>query len=573
MTLAGASVLDPPRPLAGAGAETVVGQEVVGARIATPWAPEQRWQINQGYGATDEPVEPPARGAKHWHAGADLDLPSNSLVVFPAGMQGVIHHGVIQRKGKAYSQANDGGGYGPHVVTVTVNDAYDVILGHGVQEMAKEGPVRSGQPILKTDSMGNSTGPHLHFEVRPKGGDYGTDMDPSQLLTLATLGVGGAALVTEPAVSVNSSVGTRPHLDTPDPGRHTSSGLVTPVRHAVGGRGVGAATPNPQPGPAPGPPAAGQQAQQDVCGFAAGNCTAFMAAVFPCICGKGGFHDGATWYAAAQALGWPTSSTPNKGWIGVWDRSLSGSGGHGHVGEVIDFNASTRQLTLYSMNVHGVGQVSTDTWGMANFTGCFQPPCNVTGVPGQAAVPAGPCGPAPDMLADPGAWAQYQLCSATQPLVGELQAAEKTALNFATGVAQASLGFLMLGGATLLLVAALKRQSPTRMAQGAVRAASRSRRRQAPRPPQHPEARVARARGGRAEPAPPSGVRARVEDTRQRVNARRVGVSTEGWGRKPSMRRKTTPEAFYSPEFRAGERAKLNAALARSKRGNTPPPF
>src|SRR5439155_1372883 len=59
----------------------------------------------------------------------------------------------------------------------------DIYLGHLATRLAKNGQVvREGDILAVPDSSGNSTGPHLHFEVRQPDGKYGTDADPSQWL-------------------------------------------------------------------------------------------------------------------------------------------------------------------------------------------------------------------------------------------------------------------------------------------------------------------------------------------------------------------------------------------------------
>src|SRR5205807_562982 len=63
----------------------------------------------------------------------------------------------------------------------------DIYLGHLAARLVKDGQtVRPGDHLALTDSTGNSTGPHLHFEVRPPNGRYGTDFDPSAYFLSAT---------------------------------------------------------------------------------------------------------------------------------------------------------------------------------------------------------------------------------------------------------------------------------------------------------------------------------------------------------------------------------------------------
>lgn len=74
-----------------------------------------------------------------------------------------------------------GAGYGNSITIEHDDNKSMAIYGHckdgGV--LVKQGDkVTQGQKIGLMGSTGNSTGNHLHFEVRPKGGAYGTDVDP-----------------------------------------------------------------------------------------------------------------------------------------------------------------------------------------------------------------------------------------------------------------------------------------------------------------------------------------------------------------------------------------------------------
>jgi murein DD-endopeptidase MepM/ murein hydrolase activator NlpD len=60
----------------------------------------------------------------------------------------------------------------------------DVILGHLSRAVVRPGQrVRRGQLVgYSGDEGGISTGPHIHVEIRPIGGEFGTAIDPMPYL-------------------------------------------------------------------------------------------------------------------------------------------------------------------------------------------------------------------------------------------------------------------------------------------------------------------------------------------------------------------------------------------------------
>ncbi len=113
----------------------------------------------QGFGCTAfdlEPVEPSCPGG-HFHAGLDLAGPrAGTPVIAAAG-------------GLVLSVVSSATGYGVHVV-VDHGQGLTTLYGHLQQaEVAAGDLVGGGQPIGRLGSTGNSTGVHLHFEVRTGG--------------------------------------------------------------------------------------------------------------------------------------------------------------------------------------------------------------------------------------------------------------------------------------------------------------------------------------------------------------------------------------------------------------------
>jgi murein DD-endopeptidase MepM/ murein hydrolase activator NlpD len=94
----------------------------------------------------------PISGDQRFHAGTDLAAPMGTPVVAAA-------EGTVQN-------ANWMGGYG---LTVTVNhaSAQQTLYAHLSELFVQPGQrVEKGTVIGRVGSTGNSTGPHLHFEVR-----------------------------------------------------------------------------------------------------------------------------------------------------------------------------------------------------------------------------------------------------------------------------------------------------------------------------------------------------------------------------------------------------------------------
>jgi hypothetical protein len=116
-------------------------------------------------------------GWTHYNGGIDWACPTGTRI--KAAQDGVV---TVVR--------SDATGYGTHVRIEHKegNTKYITIYGHLMDAGVSIGDkVKAGEVIGKSDNTGNSTGPHLHFELR-KGGQA---IDPAPLLvkTLAELGV------------------------------------------------------------------------------------------------------------------------------------------------------------------------------------------------------------------------------------------------------------------------------------------------------------------------------------------------------------------------------------------------
>lgn len=115
--------------------------------------PEPNAQISQGFGPTTYWFEPPYGSYPHFHTGIDLVEPFGSPVF-------AADDGVVALVGSSSS------GYGNYVVLAHAG-GFDTLYGHLSTALVKVGQVVSqGTPVGLEGSTGNSTGPHLHFELR-----------------------------------------------------------------------------------------------------------------------------------------------------------------------------------------------------------------------------------------------------------------------------------------------------------------------------------------------------------------------------------------------------------------------
>jgi murein DD-endopeptidase MepM/ murein hydrolase activator NlpD len=137
------------------------------ALAALPWP--LRGQITQGFGCTGVSLESPRGGCSHFHTGLDIGAPDGTAVV--AACAGVV------------TQAEDENtGFGIHVrVACDAPGAdYSTLYGHLAARLVHAGDrVGAGQLLGYEGSTGNSSGPHLHFEVDTPHGP----VDPSNYLS------------------------------------------------------------------------------------------------------------------------------------------------------------------------------------------------------------------------------------------------------------------------------------------------------------------------------------------------------------------------------------------------------
>jgi murein DD-endopeptidase MepM/ murein hydrolase activator NlpD len=130
------------------------------ARIAGWMTPTTGYVLGAGYHQV----------GKHWintHSGQDFVVPSGTAVR-------AAHSGTIVTAGW-------GGAYGNNIVIKHGSQLYTQYGHLSKFEVHVGQQVITGQEIAKSGSTGNSTGPHLHFEVRSTP-VYGSSVEPLHFL-------------------------------------------------------------------------------------------------------------------------------------------------------------------------------------------------------------------------------------------------------------------------------------------------------------------------------------------------------------------------------------------------------
>ncbi|MFE0425225.1 M23 family metallopeptidase [Streptomyces sp. NPDC058953] len=112
------------------------------------------------------------------HSGQDFAVPTGTPVVS-------IGAGTVVKAGP--NGAGDGPAYGNAVVIKHNNGKYSQYAHLSTVNVSAGQSVKAGQLIAKSGNTGNSSGPHLHFEIRTTP-NYGTAVDPVSFLR--SVGVG-----------------------------------------------------------------------------------------------------------------------------------------------------------------------------------------------------------------------------------------------------------------------------------------------------------------------------------------------------------------------------------------------
>jgi murein DD-endopeptidase MepM/ murein hydrolase activator NlpD len=145
-----------------------------------PFARACRPVVTQPYGPTANPLEP-IIGGRRFHTGVDLACPEGTPV-----------HSLTD--GVTHVTVGWGGGYGDNVVVEVetrlpgdmIAWRYFVRYAHLDTVTVAEGAVVHGGDIVgREGSTGNSTGPHLHFEVDRGAALATSSVDPSPLLEVS----------------------------------------------------------------------------------------------------------------------------------------------------------------------------------------------------------------------------------------------------------------------------------------------------------------------------------------------------------------------------------------------------
>ncbi|MHC3472958.1 M23 family metallopeptidase [Streptomyces sp. 7R007] len=143
------------------------------AKKAASWVhPVKKYRLSASF----------AQAGSMWqstHSGQDFACPSGSEVV-------AAHGGTVVKAGG--NGAGDGPAYGNAIVIKHGNGTYSQYAHLSRIDVKVGQVVTTGQHIALSGNTGNSSGPHLHFEIRTTA-NYGSAIDPVAFLRTKGLSV------------------------------------------------------------------------------------------------------------------------------------------------------------------------------------------------------------------------------------------------------------------------------------------------------------------------------------------------------------------------------------------------
>ncbi|WP_329412381.1 M23 family metallopeptidase [Streptomyces sp. NBC_00704] len=165
------------------GAAAVGASVVLGTGVASAAAPAAAPAAKKAVSAASwmDPVKKYtlsagfAQAGKMWqstHSGQDFAVPSGTKVM-------AAHGGTVVKAGG--NGAGDGPAYGNAIVIKHANGVYSQYAHLSRIEVKIGQVVKTGQEIARSGNTGNSSGPHLHFEIR-KTANYGSAINPVAFL-------------------------------------------------------------------------------------------------------------------------------------------------------------------------------------------------------------------------------------------------------------------------------------------------------------------------------------------------------------------------------------------------------
>ncbi|MGW0330878.1 M23 family metallopeptidase [Streptomyces sp. NPDC003011] len=161
----GAGVAAAATPAAATTATTVQAQTAAAKKAASWVDPVKKYKLSASF----------AQAGGMWqstHSGQDFAVSSGTDVV-------AAHGGTVVKAGG--NGAGDGPAYGNAVVIKHGSGTYSQYAHLSRIDVKVGQVVKTGQHIARSGNTGNSSGPHLHFEIRTTA-NYGTAIDPVAFL-------------------------------------------------------------------------------------------------------------------------------------------------------------------------------------------------------------------------------------------------------------------------------------------------------------------------------------------------------------------------------------------------------